>query len=117
MRRRFGATVASVVVGLVIVLVPAAGLAAEGEASASLEFGLSPKHLPARGRQVTRLRIGIEERGAMGISSGIASATVGIDKAIELDPVGLAACRHSGIQIDSAGADECGKAVVGHAEA
>jgi hypothetical protein len=129
---RTGAVVASFVVGLAIVTMGLAGTASgqetaitlptEGESSATLEFGLTPKVLPARGRQVAKLVLGVEEEGAEGIPPGISTATFGIDRAIELDPFGIPPCRSpatEGVQVDSAGAGEtdCRRSIVGRAEA
>jgi hypothetical protein len=128
---RTGAVVASFVVGLAIVALGPAGAASgretgvtlpiEGESSATLEFGLTPKILPARGRQVAKLVIGVEEE-ANGFPLGISGATFGIDRAIQLDPLGLPPCRTpatEGVQIDAAGAAEtdCRPSRVGRAEA
>jgi hypothetical protein len=132
MRSRAGAVVASLMVSLSIVMLGLAGTASgreaeialptEGESSATLQFGLTPKVLPAHGRQVSRLVLGVEEEGAEGIPPGISTATFGIDKAIELDPLGLPPCRSpatEGVQVDSAGAGEtdCRRSIVGRAEA
>jgi hypothetical protein len=124
--------VASFVVGLAIVTLGLVGTASgqearitvrtEGESAATLEFGLTPKVLPARGRQVAKLVIGVEEGGAEGIPPGISGATFGIDRAIRLDPRGIRPCRSpvtEGVQIDGAGAAEtdCRRSIVGRAEA
>src|ERR1700754_4565082 len=129
---RAGALVASFVVGLTIVALGLAGTASggeagvtvrtEGESAATLEFGLTPKVLPARGRQVAKLVIGVEEGGAEGIPPGISGATFGIDRAIQLDPLGIPPCRSSvteGVQIYPAVAAEtdCRRSIVGRAEA
>jgi hypothetical protein len=127
---RTGAVVASVVVGLAIVTMGLVGTASgretvitlptEGESSATLEFGLTPKVLPAGGRQVAKLVLGVEEGGADGIPPGISMATFGIDRAIELDPSGLPPCRTSvteGVQIDAAGETDCRRSIVGRVEA
>jgi hypothetical protein len=135
MGRRTGAAVASAMVGLV--LVSAAGPVAraasagevpvtvgvEAEPSASLEFDLAPKRLPPRGRQVAKLTIGVDApQWDGGQPLGVTSATIGIDKAVELDPIGLPVCRwpaSEGIQVDASVAEEksCRRAVVGSAEA
>jgi hypothetical protein len=132
MGSRAGAVVASFAVSLSIVMLGLAGTASgretevtlptEGESSVTLQFGLTPKVLPAHGRQVPKLVLGVEEEGAEGIPPGISTATFGIDKAIELDPLGLPPCRTpatEGVQVDSAGAGEtdCGRSIVGRAEA
>jgi hypothetical protein len=132
MESRVGPLAVLLVVGLAVVMSAGVGIAAggetvvtvqtEGESAVSLGFGLTPKVLPVRGRQVAKLVIGVEEEGAQGIPPGISTATFGIDKAIELDPLGLPPCRTpatEGVQVDSAGAGEtdCGRSIVGRAEA
>jgi hypothetical protein len=132
MGSRAGAVAASFVVSLSIVILGLVGTAigreaeitlpTESESSATLRFALTPKVLPAHGRQVPKLVLGIEEERAEVIPPGISTATFGIDKAIELDPLGPPPCRSpatQGIQVDSAGAGEtdCRRSIVGHAEA
>jgi hypothetical protein len=132
MESRVGALAVLLVVGLAVVMSAGVGTAAggetvvtvqtEGESAVSLGFGLTPKVLPVRGRQVAKLVIGVEEEGAEGIPPGISRATFGIDRAIELDPLGFPPCRSpatEGVQVDSAGASEtdCRRSIVGRAEA
>jgi len=115
------------VIGLVVALAPAAGLAAGGEAPVtvtvgmeppvSLQFGISPKRLPSPIRGTTKLAFAIEEEPGTGVRPGITSATIGLDKSIELDPRGLPICPYFVVQIESAGPGGCPGSSLGHAEA
>lgn len=118
------------VVGMVVALVPVAGIAAGGEGpiyagvgepAAEFDFGLSPKRLPSKETASATLKLKVEEVPPAGTRRGIASATIGLDRSIHLEPHGLPVCRwpalEGGIQIDAAGPDECDRAVVGRAEA
>jgi hypothetical protein len=114
-------------IGLVPVLAPSVGDAADGgpagtgEPAATLEFAVTPKRLPPPGTRAETMTIGIEENATLteGFPTGMTTATVGLDRSISLEPRGLPVCRwpgvEGGIQIASAG-DECPHAVVGTVE-
>jgi hypothetical protein len=83
MENKDGALAVLLIVGLAVVMSVGVGTAAggetavtvqtEGESAVSLGFSLTPKVLPARGRQVAKLVIGVEEGGAEGIPPGISN--------------------------------------------
>ena len=122
-------------IGLTAALAPAVGGAAGGETPVTVavgnegpawfEFGISPRHRPARDPGATELKLGIEASPSIGsgdgIPPGIEEAKFGLDRSIHLERGDLPVCRRPGVnfpQIDASGADLCPQAaVVGHAEA
>jgi hypothetical protein len=128
-RSRLGVGMALALVALVALLV-SVGSAEAGESPAvsvgdgsvaSMEFAFAPKRLPARGAQIRKLVLGVEESDPGGIPPGISQVTFGIDKGIQLGSPGLPTCpsKKSRIQVDATASEEaeCRRAVVGRAEA
>jgi hypothetical protein len=135
--RAAGAALAmtATIISMALLAMPAAGVAAGGEAPVTVvtgfegpawfNFGISPKLLPAGDPGATELKLELEESPPIGsgdgIPPGIAEATFGLDRSIRLDRGDLPVCRMPGLnfpQIDASGAELCPRAaVVGHAEA
>lgn len=132
MRGRWRAGVALLVAGAIgLATAPGAaqGLAAGGEGPVSVQipepppsfqFEVSPKALPSGEPGAATLKFGIEEELSAAGQDGISVATIGLDRSIGLDPLGLPACRwpalESHIQVELTRPAECPHAIVGHAE-